>query len=67
MKTIEKTLIDRAEKLSAEWGNTGFIVENKDGTLEATVWNNWKWEFPQRPVVASVDRGGWLFEKGYNR
>lgn len=51
--------MDRAEKLSAEWNNTGFIVLSKDGALGATVWNHWNHEEPKRKIVAHVNSDGW--------
>ena len=56
MKTLisEKFMI-KAANLSTEWDNTGFIVRNDNGSLDATVWNNWKWENPKRYVVAFVN------------
>lgn len=65
MRTIEKTLIEQAEKLSADWNNTGFIVLNVDGSLSPSVWNHWKWEEPKREIVATVNHEGWKFEEGY--
>ena len=41
--------------LSAEWNNTGFIVINESGVPAATVWNHWKWENPQREIIAYVN------------
>lgn len=62
-KIIRKELMEEAEKLSAEWGNTGYIVINADGSLSATVWNQWKWENPRRPVIATVDgTHGWVIK-----
>ena len=52
---ISKNLIKQAIKLSSEWNNTGFIVINDNGSLDATVWNHWKWEDPQREVIAYVN------------
>jgi len=57
-KLISEKLMFRAAMLSAEWGNTGFIVRNGNGSLDATVWNNWKWEEPKREVIAYVDANG---------
>lgn len=62
--------MNQAEKLSSEWNNTGFVVLNKDGSLSATVWNNYKWEADkpegQRPYVASVDANGWVINAEYD-
>ena len=54
-KTIAKDLILKAINLSAEWNNNGYVVLNEDGTLDATVWNNWKWETPRREIIAYVN------------
>ena len=47
--------MERAIKLSSEWGNTGFIVIDESGVPAATVWNHWKWEDPKREVIAYVN------------
>jgi len=55
MKKIPKNLMEQAINLSSEWNNTGFIVENKDGSLDATVWNHWQWEDNRRKIIAYVN------------
>jgi hypothetical protein len=52
---ISKEIMEEAINLSNEWNNTGFVVINKSGVPEATVWNNWKWEDPKREVIAYVN------------
>jgi len=68
MKTLSKNLIKEAEKLSSEWGSVCYIVENKDKSFQAIVWNNYKYEkgtSDERPVVASVDRAGWTIQEKF--
>jgi len=70
MKTIKKSLMQEAEKLSSEWNNTGFVVLNSNGSLEATVWNHYKWESEDgntpRPVVATVNgNNGWEIDEKF--
>ena len=55
MKKISKELMESAINLSSEWNNTGFIVENKDGSLDSTVWNHWNHEEFKRTIVAYVN------------
>ncbi len=63
---ISKELVDNAIKLSSEWNNTGYIVKNNlDDKLSATVWNHWKWENPQREIVASVNCEGITIDPRY--
>ena len=65
VREVSYLLKKRAENLSTEWNNTGFIVLNKDGSLSATVWNHWQYESEKRPVIASVNHEGWKVEDGY--
>ena len=55
MEKISKKLMEEAINLSADWNNTGFIVENEDGSLDATVWNHWNHEERKRTIVAFVN------------
>lgn len=65
MKALPENLIKEAEKLSSEWNAVCYIVENKDKSLEAIVWNNYKYEKGteyERPVVAFIERSGWVYK-----
>jgi hypothetical protein len=56
MKTmISKSVMIEAIKLSAEWNNTGFIILNRSGVPEASVWQMYKYENPKPDVVAYVN------------
>jgi len=62
-KIISKVVMDRAEKLSAEWNATAFIIININNNLDAMVWNHYKDEKPQPTVFAHVDSEGWKLSK----
>ena len=67
MKTLisEKVMVE-AINLSAKWNNTGFVVINESGVPEATVWNNWKWEDPQKEIIAYVnDNDGFRMQPAF--
>lgn len=65
LKEIPEAIVNKAEKLSSEWDNTGFVVLLPDGNLKATVWNHYKDSDPKRPIVAHVNFDGWEIDKKF--
>ena len=47
--------MEDAINLSADWNNSGFIVEEDDGSLSATVWNHWQHEEKRRTIISWVN------------
>ena len=52
---ISKKVMQEAINLSAEWNNTGFIIINKSGVPEATVWQHFKYMEPKPEVIAHIN------------
>ena len=67
MKTlISKDVMQRAIRLSAEWGNTCFVILNESGVPAASVWQHFKWLEPKPEVIAHVNGNDGFILKNNN-